>query len=87
MKRNLLILAVVAVGLILGGCAETVQDLKHVQSSVVGSGSVVTLYANDGTVLRQWSGRYRIEDNGGSCSFIDGGKTIKISGTYVIEEK
>ena len=81
------VLAIVALSLLLTGCAEFEQSIKHTQSDLVGLDRVVTLYADDGGVIKQWKGRMRIEDMGGSISFVVDGKTVKIAGTFTVEEQ
>ena len=60
---------------------------KHVESTFIGLDRKVTFYAADGTVIREWQGRFKVEDRGGSCYFIVDGKTVVISGTFLVEEK
>lgn len=74
----------VAVPLVSGCSMQT--GVKSMQSSLVGLDRVITLYSSDGKVLKEWRGRYKVEDFGGSISFIHNFKTIKIAGTYTVEE-
>lgn len=47
----------------------------------------VTLYSNDGKVLRVWEGRLDIEVIGSFVFFVDeSGSHVKVSGTIVVEE-
>ena len=64
------------------------QKIKHIQSSVSGLNREVTLYSNDGTIIKEYDGRIKIEEGtGGKTQFILNGRIIVISGTYIIEEK
>mgnify|MGYP001573321952 CR=1 FL=1 len=76
------ILAIVA-----AGCAGTQQSCSHFKSSLVGLPRVVTLYAQDGAVIRTWEGWYQVIVDGSSARFIDQGKVVTISGTWIIEER
>ena len=71
--------------LFLSGCG-VLTGLKHAQSSITGLNRVVKLYDASGKVIREWHGKFTIEDNGGSISFVDNYKTIKLAGTYTAEE-
>ncbi len=73
--------------LILTGCADLEQNWSHTKSSWVGLERKITLYSNDGRVIREWNGRYNLEVNGSAARFINNGKAVHISGTFVIEEK
>jgi hypothetical protein len=63
------------------------HSISHVKSAVIGLNRTVTLYANDGSVIKTWNGRFQVECNGSTAKFIDEGKAITISGTFLIEEK
>ena len=82
MKKFLLLGLVVV---FMSGCGVQ-TNLKHLKSNIIGLDRVVTLYSATGEVLKTWNGRYKVEDNGGSISFIHNGKTVKLSGTYTVEE-
>lgn len=73
----------IVVCFMLSGCG-MVNDLKHLQSDWVGLNRTVTLYSASGEPINSWSGRFKVEDNGGSISFVDNGKTIKVAGTYTV---
>lgn len=47
----------------------------------------VTLYAEDGNVVRKWSGKIDFDNTGSVVYFDLEGRRIAISGTIVIEEK
>jgi len=67
------------------GCQQTV---KHMTSSVTGLDRIVTLYSPNGTIIKTWDGRIKIEEGtGGKTQFILNNKVILISGTYIIEEQ
>lgn len=80
-----LLMALLAV---VPGCASCSNDWKHIKSSVLGLKRTITLYAADGSVIREWHAKAKVEDNGGTAYFIDdGGHAITVSGTFVIEEE
>ena len=68
----------------LKGCQ---QWRKHLASSTIGLDRTITLYANDGSVIKHWTGRVQVETEGGFPRFIVDGKVIFLNGTFVIEEK
>jgi len=48
---------------------------------------VKQLYDSSGKIIREWNSKTNIEDNGGTCRFLnDKGCTVIISGTFIIEE-
>lgn len=87
MKRIcLLLLAVLC--LPFAGCAGCQNDMKHAWSDVAGLDREIVLYDAYGHPIRQWRTRAKVEDEGGTCYFLDAdGKAVIISGTFVIEEK
>ena len=62
------------------------QNISHMKSGLIGLKREVTLYANDGTVIKQWEGRYKVETTDGVARFIHDGNAVTINGTYIIEE-
>lgn len=81
-------LAVLALIMYLIFPAQGQQAVKHLESSRYGLSRTVVLYANDGTIIRTWSGKFKITTDGGGVQFIDAaGNVVRISGTFVIEEK
>jgi hypothetical protein len=63
-------------------------DLKHLQSFTRGLPRHVVLYGADGSTIREWETTSVVEDEGGSCFFLDAsGKAVRIAGTYVVEER
>jgi len=80
------ILAAIVVGG-LGGCKKIQQGVKHIKSGTVGLERVVTLYANDGSVIRTWEGKINVELDSGVPRFILDGNTVQLNGTYTIVEK
>lgn len=87
-KKLLMLFAVLCIGLSSSGCTKGCQQqVSHVKSSLIGLNRTITLYADNGTVIRTWEGRFQVETSGSSARFLHDGKTIYISGTFVIEEK
>ncbi len=63
------------------------KDIKHFKSDIIGLKRKVTLYDQNGRVLKAWEGRFKIEVLGAFVSFIDeNGKDVKVSGSVVVEE-
>jgi hypothetical protein len=94
MKKWFMVLALVLILLTMGGftgCPYWDASCKDCESEVTGLPRIITLYANDGTVIQKWeSDNVYIDTTDGIASFIDyskGDKRILISGTYIIEEK
>jgi uncharacterized lipoprotein YehR (DUF1307 family) len=86
MKKFVLIFLSVALFFI--GCKSVNNSWRHFKSGVVGLSRTVTLYSNDGKVIKQWQGNFLIEDKGGTISWVgDDNKTVLISGTFTVEEK
>ena len=72
----------------LAGCASTVRGCRHTVSGVTGLDRTITLYAQDGSVIRQWKTRTVIETEGAVIQFDDERrKDVKLMGTIVVEEK
>ena len=79
---------VILMAAVFSGCTENSQkEWKHRQSDLVGLNRIVTLYDGQGRVIKQWEGRFKVEIDGTTASFIVNGKEVKISGTFIIEEK
>lgn len=87
MKKITIIAAMTAAMLSFSGCGVIENEAKHLHSSFTGLDRIITLYANDGKIIRQWSTKAKVEDRGGTCFFIVDGRAVTISGTFVIEEK
>ena len=83
-KLPLLALAIVLTTLI-SGCGKFQNELKHRESDWIGLHRRITLYEG-GQVIRTWETRTKVEDHGGTCSFIANGKVVIVAGTFVIEE-
>ncbi|BAI80805.1 conserved hypothetical protein [Deferribacter desulfuricans SSM1] len=74
---------------ILFGCTQNQKKkIKDFQAETIGIKRVITLYADNGQIIRRWEGRFNIERKGSSLYFIDDdGKSVIINGTYIVEEK
>ena len=69
------------------GCEKMSKNVKHFQSGFTGLNRRITLYGCDGMAVRTWEGKFMIELNGSTASWIDdNNKEVKISGTFVVEE-
>ena len=82
--KNIILCALLAIS--LTGCGWISHKAKHLKSGVIGLKRVITLYANSGLIIREWEGKYQVEVDGASARFIDNGKAVTISGTFIIEE-
>lgn len=69
------------------GCAGTQQSSSHARSYLIAIPRLITLYDDQGEVLRQWVGNYNVEIYGSTARFMDRGKAVIIAGTFVIEEQ
>ena len=75
------------VGMLIMSCSSAEKSFKHLQSSMTGLNREVILYNCQGDTLGLWRGKFIVEDNGGTCSFInDSGHVVVLSGTFVIRE-
>jgi len=84
-------LALLFAGLLVFGCFGCTESqrksIKHAKSDLVGLKRTITLYDCSGKPIRQWEGRFKVEMQGSTASFIDDDDNeVKISGTYIIEE-
>lgn len=85
MKFKIIILALSI--LFLCGCGNIANEWSHMKSSTVGIKRIVTLYSQDGKVVKSWEIDSVVENPGGSFRFLFNGKAVMISGTVIIEEK
>lgn len=81
----------IALGLMLlciPGCTVGYKnEIKHMQSDWSGLHRKITLYGATGDALREWETTAKVEDNGGTCYFLDSdGNAVIVAGTFVIEE-
>jgi hypothetical protein len=81
-----IVVVVIAVVLLwnIEGCQ---QKRSHIASTTYGLDRKITLYNDQGTPIKVWEGRTKVEREGASARFLINGKAIIISGTYTIEEK
>lgn len=87
MRPRVFLLIVIAALFLAAGCTERQrQSISHWKSDLVGLKRTVTLYANNGQAIKSWKGRFKVEVSGGTARFLDDGRAVMISGTYIIEE-
>lgn len=84
MKKKTLLIALLIASM---GCGQIRNSFKHLHSSLTGLHRHITLYANDGSVIREWDTTAKVEDQGGTVWFIVNGKAVTVAGTFVVEEK
>ena len=87
----LLVVFVLSITIMPIGCsflgARGSNNWKHLQSEWLGLERHISLYGADGTLIREWDTTAKVEDQGGTCYFLDdSGKAVIISGTFIIEE-
>ena len=74
--------------LVASGCQRMEKKGKHWESSWSGLDRTITLYTDDGRVLRQWHAKTYIETDPPVVAFIDStGKEIKLAGGIVVVEE
>jgi hypothetical protein len=83
--RKLILLSSV---LLLTACGEWDNFTNSIESSVGALSRDVTLYTNDGHVIKSWHTNNAIEYKGPIAGFIDDkGNNVRISGTFIVEGK
>ncbi len=92
MKKIIKLTAILAVvsSAVFGvtGCGVGANALKHLHSSFTGLNHKITLYSANGAVIKEWVTQAKVEDNGGTCFFLDDkDKAVTISGTFVVQEQ
>ena len=84
MKKLLLI----SIFLLLTACGEVDNVVNDVKSSTGLLDRTITLYANDGHVIKLWNTTNLIEYNGPVAAFVDKqGTNVRVSGTFIVESK
>jgi len=79
------VLVLIGLSLMLSGYS-VMNQVKHIESNLIGLNRTITLYNGQGGIIKQWHTRSKVEDKGGTCYFLVDRKAIIISGTFVIEE-
>ena len=72
---------------LLTGCADIGNKMKHIQSSAIGLKRNVTVYSLDGTEIKSWTGRCKIEEQSSKTKFVMNGKSVYINGGVTIIEE
>ena len=84
MKKIIFILTIL---FMFSSCERISKRAKHIQSDLVGLNRRVTLFSDNGNIIKVWEGKFRLELVGSTASWIDAdNKEVKISGTFIIEE-
>jgi hypothetical protein len=81
-----IILGVIGWHYLVGFTPGRKQQIKHVQSDLIGLKRVIEQYDANGKVINKFEGRYRIEVEGAFISFTHEGKNVKLSGNILIRE-
>lgn len=86
---SVVVIVLIVIGALFGlsqlkGCE---QQLKHAKSNIIGLDRTMTVYACNGSIIKQWEGRVQIETKDGIPRFIVDGKAVHAMGTVIIEEK
>lgn len=88
MKKFLVLAVLVAVSISMSGCGGCANKMKHIKSDMIGLDRHISLFNSNGGIIKEWDTRAQVEDRGGTCYFINKeGKSVIISGTFIIEEK
>jgi starvation-inducible outer membrane lipoprotein len=66
--------------LLLSACQTCQRQIKYA------SWRKITLYSADGKIIKEWNTQGQVETSGSIAAWLQDGKDIKISGTFVIEE-
>ena len=87
MWKKVIVGSLIIGSLVFSGCTQDQKkELKHIKSGFSGLNRTVTFYKPDGSI-RTWTGKFKVEMVGSTASFItDGGKEVKVSPPYTIEE-
>jgi hypothetical protein len=84
----LVVMFLVFAVLAASGCQRMEKKGKHWESSWSGLDRTITLYTDDGRVLRQWQAKTYIETDPPVIAFIDSaGKEVKLAGGVVVVEE
>ena len=82
------IIAICAVVLATSGCGKIDSAIQNVESAAGMLNRTVTLYANDGHVIKSWETTDQISYGGPVAKFVDkNGVNVRVSGTFIIEGK
>ena len=91
--KKILLLTILTLSLVLSGCGESFERVKKDFSSEYKGGleRIVTIYDINGNVLKEYSGKFDIEDREASIKFIVDGKVVIVhksnTNLIIIEEK
>ncbi len=67
---------------------EQKKKIKDFEAETIGLNREITLFSDNGQVIKKWEGRFNITRVGSSLYFIDSnGKSVIINGTYIVQEK
>jgi len=88
-KRKLLVvMALISLVLLIGGCASTSRWMKDVSSEYGGGlNRTVTVYDMQGEPIREYTGKIDVEANEGKVLFdLNGKRTIIYNATVIVQE-
>jgi outer membrane biogenesis lipoprotein LolB len=80
----------VMIFLLLSGCSASCErNLKNINSEWTGGlNRTVTVYSNDGKIIKQYSGRFDIKEGDNKVLFdLDGKRVIIYNGVVISEEE
>lgn len=87
-RRVAAVLSVIALALMLGGCASIERFGKNVQSDFSGGiERTVTVYSLDGNQIAQWHGKIDYQYDNGRVLFDMDGKRYSVIGGIVVTEE
>ena len=82
--------AIIAIAMVaLFGCEATQRGWQDIRSSVSGLDRTATVYSSDGTVIKEYEGRFDVETNdyGNKVKFDINGRRVLIYNAIVIVEE
>ena len=83
MKNILLVVLVIS----LCSCQMIKNAGRQIVSSTTGISRAITVYSNDGHIIRTWTTKSSINDEGSVICFYDSeGNAIQVSGTVIVEQ-
>lgn len=86
--KKIVIIGIALIAVALSSCQGIKNGAKDFQANFEGINRTITLYSADGTLIKSWNtGNVSIRTQGSSVDWIQNGKRVIISGTYIIEEK
>ena len=72
----------------LTGCSSWSRDVKSIKSDLTGGlNRTVSVYAQDGTLIKSWTGKFDVSESTDETFFDIDGKRVIIQGGIIINEE